>query len=224
MVAQTTSVPCSASNRHSRALRIADRRRSPAVWPRSSAITARSASPSRKVTGRPAAHSRLRNSRPTVVLPAPDNPVIQKTRPGEALCSASGRRPAFSSIFVSIGTRISDGGYPFHSPSPYKLWVAFRLPEVRVNHPVMAYGQETHLRFRGREVSPTQGSCRFPLIVLQQTTQSFLATHDSAIPARPSIRQGEQQSVLILCWKLPPPSGSSCIDRKSTRLNSSHLG
>src|ERR1035438_4260554 len=86
------------------------------------------------------------------------------------------------------------------------------------------YGQKTHPRFRRRGVYPTEGSCRFPLIVLQQTTQSFLATHDSVIPARPSIRQGEQQSVLILCWKLPPPSGSSCIDRKSTRLNSSHLG
>src|ERR1035437_10397466 len=41
------------------------------------------------------------------------------------------------------------------------------------------------------------GSCRFPLIVLQQTTQSFLATHNSVIPARPSIRQWERQSVLL---------------------------
>jgi hypothetical protein len=60
-----------------------------------------------------------------------------------------------------------------------------------------SYGQQTHLRFRGRGVSPTEGSCRFPLIVLQQTTQSFLATHNSAIPARPSIRQGEQEPVLL---------------------------
>src|SRR5664279_3591352 len=59
------------------------------------------------------------------------------------------------------------------------------------------YGKKTHLRFRGRGVYPTEGSCRFPLIVLQQTTQSLLATHDSTIPARPSIRQGEQQSVLL---------------------------
>src|ERR1019366_2258390 len=55
----------------------------------------------------------------------------------------------------------------------------------------------THLRFQGRGVYPTEGSCRFPLIVLQQTTQSFLATHNSVIPARPSIRQWEQQSVLL---------------------------
>src|SRR5664280_1868671 len=46
-------------------------------------------------------------------------------------------------------------------------------------------------------VSPNEGSCRFPLIVLQQTTQSFLATHNSVIPAHSSIRQGEQQSVLL---------------------------
>src|ERR1039457_4518637 len=44
---------------------------------------------------------------------------------------------------------------------------------------------------------PTGGSCRFPLIVLQQTTQSFLATHNSVVPARSSIRQGKQQSVLL---------------------------
>jgi len=44
---------------------------------------------------------------------------------------------------------------------------------------------------------PDRGSCRFPLIVLQQTTQSFLATHDSVIPARPSIRQWDQQPVLL---------------------------
>jgi hypothetical protein len=64
-------------------------------------------------------------------------------------------------------------------------------------HQLCPYGQKTHLRFRGREVYPTEGSCRFPLIVLQQTTQSFLATHNSVIPARPSIRQGEQQPVLL---------------------------
>jgi hypothetical protein len=44
---------------------------------------------------------------------------------------------------------------------------------------------------------PTEGSCRFPLIVLQQTTQSFLATHNSVVPAHPSIRQWEQQPVLL---------------------------
>src|SRR5664280_2248790 len=59
------------------------------------------------------------------------------------------------------------------------------------------YGQETHLRVQGRGVYQTEGSCRFPLIVLQQTTQSFLATHNSVIPAHSSIRQGEQQSVLL---------------------------
>src|ERR1035437_3265328 len=41
------------------------------------------------------------------------------------------------------------------------------------------------------------GSCRFPLIVLQQTTQSFLATHNSVTPTCPSIRQGEQEPVLL---------------------------
>jgi hypothetical protein len=59
------------------------------------------------------------------------------------------------------------------------------------------YGQKTHLRFQGRGVSPTEGSCRFPLIVLEQTTQPFLATHNSVIPARPSIRQGEEEPVLL---------------------------
>ena len=59
------------------------------------------------------------------------------------------------------------------------------------------YGQKTHLRFQGRGVSPTEGSCRFPLIVLEQTTQPFLATHYSVIPARPSIRQGEEEPVLL---------------------------
>src|ERR1039457_5708539 len=73
------------------------------------------------------------------------------------------------------------------------------LFEGTTSHPyaLSAYGQETHLCFQGRGVPPTEGSCCFPLIVLQQTTQSFLATHDSAIPARPSIRQGEQQSVVL---------------------------
>src|ERR1035438_6507373 len=61
----------------------------------------------------------------------------------------------------------------------------------------ITYGKKTHPRFRAREVYPTEGSCRFPLIVLQQTTQSFLATHNSVVPARPSIRQGEQQPVLL---------------------------
>src|SRR5450759_4282965 len=71
--------------------------------------------------------------------------------------------------------------------------------EGTTSHPyaLSAYGQKTHLRFRGREVFPTEGSRRFPLIVLQQTTQSFLATHHSVIPARLSIRQGEQQPVLL---------------------------
>src|ERR1035441_2865367 len=61
----------------------------------------------------------------------------------------------------------------------------------------ISYGQKTHRRCRGRGVYPTEGSCRFPLIVLQQTTQSFLATHNSVVPARSSIRQWEQQSVLL---------------------------
>jgi len=35
-------------------------------------------------------------------LPTPDSPVIQKTRPGEVLYSASGRRRA---LLISVGTR-----------------------------------------------------------------------------------------------------------------------
>src|ERR1039458_4330715 len=72
--------------------------------------------------------------------------------------------------------------------------------EGTTSHPYAALSalwSKTHLRFRGRGVCPTEGSCRFPLIVLQQTTQSFLATHNSVLPARPSIRQGEQQPVLL---------------------------
>ncbi len=62
---------------------------------------------------------------------------------------------------------------------------------------LVAYGKKTHIGFRGRGVYPTKGSCRFPLIVLQQTTQSFLATHNSVILGRSSIRQGEQEPVLL---------------------------
>jgi hypothetical protein len=83
--------------------------------------------------------------------------------------------------------------------SGFKLYWAMLC---KVRKPVgggrrISYGQKTHLRLQGRGVYPTEGSCRFPLIVLQQTTQPFLATHDSVIPARPSIRQGEQQPVLL---------------------------
>src|ERR1039458_5503702 len=53
------------------------------------------------------------------------------------------------------------------------------------------------IRFRGGGVYATEGSCRFPLIVLEQTTESFLATHNSVVPARPSIRQWEQPPVLL---------------------------
>src|ERR1035438_5999977 len=60
-----------------------------------------------------------------------------------------------------------------------------------------SYGQKTHPRLQGMGVPPTEASCRFPLIVLQQTTESFFATHNSVVPARPSIRPGEQQSVLL---------------------------
>src|ERR1035437_827251 len=40
---------------------------------------------------------------------------------------------------------------------------------VALNRSPSPYGQETHLRFQGRGVSPTEGSCRFPLMALQQT-------------------------------------------------------
>ncbi len=45
------------------------------------------------------------------------------------------------------------------------------------------------IRFQGRGIYPTEGSCRFPLIVLQKTTQSLLATHNPVIPARASIQR-----------------------------------
>src|ERR1019366_3288649 len=84
--------------------------------------------------------------------------------------------------------------------SPETAWPDSRHRLVRSARRTIAhipYGQKTHLRFQGRGVSPTEGSCRFPLIVLEQTTQPFLATHNSVIPARPSIRQGEEDPVLL---------------------------
>src|ERR1017187_10519502 len=81
-----------------------------------------------------------------------------------------------------------------------------------------SYGKKTHLRFRGREVYPTEGSCRFPLIVLQQTTQSFLATHNSVIPACPSIRQGEQAFRLPSAY--PEPHLAVC-DEQQDRIATS---
>src|SRR5450759_2855151 len=77
--------------------------------------------------------------------------------------------------------------WPFDALRQWPYWFRFHMP----------YGQKTHLRFQGRGVSPTEGSCRFPLIVLRQTTQPFLATHNSVIPARPSIRQGDEEPVLL---------------------------
>src|SRR5215216_1794899 len=81
IVEHTTSSPWSASSRQVRLLRLADRSRSSPEWPRSSAIASRSTSPSRKTAGRPADRKRDHSSRPTVVLPDPERPVIQKTSP-----------------------------------------------------------------------------------------------------------------------------------------------
>jgi hypothetical protein len=36
----------------------------------------------------------------------------------------------------------------------------------------ISYGQKTHLRFQGRGVYPTEGSCRFPLIVISPASSS----------------------------------------------------
>src|SRR5450759_3510199 len=47
--------------------------------------------------------------------------------------------------FVPI---IGPGGYPLHSPSPYRLWFAFGLPEVRVNYPVMGNRIDGHSLLR----------------------------------------------------------------------------
>src|ERR1035441_10385225 len=79
--------------------------------------------------------------------------------------------------------------------SPYRARINARLFKVYTFlNPLWS---KTHLRFQVRGVYRTERSCRFPLIVLQQTTQSFLAPHNSVIPARPSIRQGEQEAVLL---------------------------
>ena len=40
------------------------------------------------------------------------------------------------------------GGYPLNSPSPHRLWFAFRLPEVRVNYPVMGNRIDGHSLLR----------------------------------------------------------------------------
>jgi hypothetical protein len=40
------------------------------------------------------------------------------------------------------------GGYPLNSPSPHRLWFAFRLPEVRVNDPVMGNRIDGHSLLR----------------------------------------------------------------------------
>src|ERR1035438_10365862 len=103
-------------------------------------------------------------------------------------------------------------------------------PGLFISEPT-PYGQKTHRRCRGRGVYPTEGSCRFPLIVLQQTTQSFLATHNSVIPACPSIRQGEQahqsQGVPRLSFFLPETdfcfsytsSSSGCMGNLPQKMN-----
>ncbi len=81
------------------------------------------------------------------------------------------------------------------------LWTRWKEPLILVTPRSVVnwpYGKETHLRFRGRGVSSTEGSCRFPLVVLQQTTQSFLGTPNySVIPAHPSIWQWEEEPVLL---------------------------
>src|ERR1019366_3540156 len=53
------------------------------------------------------------------------------------------------------------------------------------------YGKKTHLRFRGREVYPTEGSCRFPLIVLQQAAQPLPTPHLSLFSTDCLSRQRE---------------------------------
>src|SRR6266540_5702273 len=84
IVEHTTSSPWSANSRQVRLLRLADRSRSSPEWPRSSEIASRSTSPSRNTAVRPADRKRDQSSRPTVVLPAPERPVIQKTLPALA--------------------------------------------------------------------------------------------------------------------------------------------
>ena len=61
---------------------------------------------------------------------------------------------------VGKGPFFVGGGYPLHSPSPYRLWFAFRLPEVRVNYPVMGNRIDGHslLRQAQEKFASTLGS------------------------------------------------------------------
>src|ERR1035437_4852092 len=64
---------------------------------------------------------------------------------------------------------------------PYRITSRVNGATYACRVTIMSYGNKTHLRFRGREVYPTEGSCRFSLIVLQQTTQSFSIRSEGSI-------------------------------------------
>ena len=50
--------------------------------------------------------------------------------------------------FKMFDPKMPLGGYPLHSPRPYRLWFAFRFPEVRVNYPVMGNRIDGHSLLR----------------------------------------------------------------------------
>jgi hypothetical protein len=76
-----------------------------------------------------------------------------------------GNHPAFTRVSVKL--LLEQMGYP---DIPVEITRC-----SRVSRPV-AYGKKTHLRFRGREVYPTEGSCRLALIVFQQAAQALPAS------------------------------------------------
>src|ERR1019366_3744892 len=113
------------------------------------------------------------------------------------LCNPKRRVAGFSESQNTHSSKVGVSGAPEDLFSVAGCQLAISRVGMENSLSEHPYGKKTHLRFQGRGVYPTEGSCRFPLIVLQQTTQSFLATHNSVIPARPSIRQWEQEPVLL---------------------------
>jgi hypothetical protein len=63
-----------------------------------------------------------------------------------------------------------------------------RLQRIFRGHrlPLGPYGQEIHLRFQGKRVSPTESSCRFPLIVLP-SAKSNIVPHQNVNATRTTV-------------------------------------
>src|SRR5271167_5113928 len=88
-------------------------------------------------------------------------------------------------------------GYPLHSPSPYRLWFAFRLPEVRVNYPVMGDRIDGHslLRQAQEKFASTLGSPAIePERELIQIVVQVLMTDCSLVGShQPPFEQGDHK-------------------------------